>query len=99
MNQLVVADRDFRMAQLKSLVLDSVSSPVTRRVYNPGLDVHQRVVWAGTATGRVHQSDGHGLACGARSRSGPRPISINVRITAVRKRLIAIQQARPNQLR
>lgn len=38
MNELVVADRASEWLRLKSLVLDSVSSPITRRVYNLGLD-------------------------------------------------------------
>ena len=38
MNALVVADRVSEWRRLKALVLDSVSSPVTRRVYNLGLD-------------------------------------------------------------
>src|ERR1035441_1969293 len=38
MNELVVADRVSEWRRLKALVLDSVSSPITRRVYNLGLD-------------------------------------------------------------
>ena len=38
MNELVVADRTAEWRRLKALVLDSVSSPITRRVYNLGLD-------------------------------------------------------------
>ena len=38
MTELVVADRGAEGRRLKSLVLDSVSSPITRRVYNLGLD-------------------------------------------------------------
>ena len=39
MNALVVADRVFsEWRRLKDLVLDSVSSPITRRVYSLGLD-------------------------------------------------------------
>jgi len=38
MTELVVADRGAEWRRLKSLVLDSVSSPITRRVYNLGLD-------------------------------------------------------------
>ena len=37
-NALVVADRTSEWRRLKALVLDSVSSPITRRVYNLGLD-------------------------------------------------------------
>jgi hypothetical protein len=35
---MVVADRGAEWRRLKSLVLDSVSSPITKRVYNLGLD-------------------------------------------------------------
>jgi len=38
MNELVLADRAADWHRLKALVLDSVSSPITRRVYNLGLD-------------------------------------------------------------
>src|ERR1700693_4861765 len=38
MNEIVVADRTSEWRRLKALVLDSVSSPITRRVYNLGLD-------------------------------------------------------------
>ena len=38
MNALAVADRASEWRRLKPLVLDSVSSPITRRVYNLGLD-------------------------------------------------------------
>ena len=38
MNELVLADKAAEWRRLKALVLDSVSSPITRRVYNLGLD-------------------------------------------------------------
>ncbi len=38
MTQLVVADRATEWRRLKTLVLDSVSSPITKRVYNLGLN-------------------------------------------------------------
>ena len=38
MNELMVVDRVSEWRRLKALVLDSVSSPITRRVYNLGLD-------------------------------------------------------------
>jgi len=37
MNDLVVMDRAAEWRRLKALVLDSVSSPITKRVYNLGL--------------------------------------------------------------
>jgi hypothetical protein len=38
MNEPVVVDRAIEWRRLKGLVVDSVSSPITRRVYNLGLD-------------------------------------------------------------
>ena len=38
MNELGVADRASEWRKLKALVLDSVSSPITKRVYNMALD-------------------------------------------------------------
>ena len=38
MNALAVANKVSEWSRLKALVLDSVSSPITRRVYNLGLD-------------------------------------------------------------
>ena len=38
MNELTVVDRTGEWRRMKSLVLDSVSSPITKRVYNMALD-------------------------------------------------------------
>jgi hypothetical protein len=38
MNEMVLANRAADWRRLKMLVLDSVSSPITKRVYNLGLD-------------------------------------------------------------
>jgi len=38
MNDLIVAEKLAEWQRLKALVLDSVSSPITRRVYNMALD-------------------------------------------------------------
>jgi site-specific recombinase XerD len=90
MNELVVADRASEWRRLKSLVLDSVSSPITRRVYNLGLD--EFIAWymqeprpAGFTKATV---TAWRVALEAR---GLGPISINVRITAVRK--LAVEAA------
>src|ERR1700760_2684245 len=89
MNDLVVVDRATEWRKLKALVLDSVLSPITKRVYNLGLD--EFISWyllepragftkATVAAWRVSlQARGLG------------PISINVRITAVRK--LAVEAA------
>ena len=80
MNALVVTDRASEWRRLKALVLDSVSSPITRRVYNLGLD--EFIAWfteeprpAGFTKATV---TAWRVALEAR-RLGP--ISINVRIT------------------
>jgi len=89
MNDLVVADRTTEWRRLKALVLDSVSSPITRRVYNLGLD--EFFTWysqeprpgftkATVAAWRV-ALEARGLGA----------VSINVRITAVRK--LAVEAA------
>jgi site-specific recombinase XerD len=89
MTELVVADRGTEWRRLKSLVLDSVSSPITRRVYNLGLD--EFIAWytlepragftkATVSAWRVVLED-RGLGS----------VSINVRITAVRK--LAVEAA------
>src|SRR5580692_2055244 len=90
MNALVVADRTSELRRLKALVLDSVSSPITRRVYNLGLD--EFIAWfaaeprpAGFTKATV---TAWRVALEAR---GLGPISINVRITAVRK--LAVEAA------
>jgi integrase len=90
MNALVVADRASDWRGLKALVLDSVSSPITRRVYNLGLD--EFIAWftleprpAGFTKATV---TAWRVALEAR---GLGPISINVRITAVRK--LAVEAA------
>jgi hypothetical protein len=89
MNDLVLAERASEWRRLKALVLNSVSSPITRRVYNLGLD--EFFTWYGqeprpgftkatVAAWRV-ALEGRGLGS----------VSINVRITAVRK--LAVEAA------
>src|ERR1700732_2835966 len=88
-NALVVADRTSEWRRLKSLVLDSVSSPITRRVYNLGLD--EFIAWytlelrAGFTKATV---SAWRVALEVR---GLGSVSINVRITAVRK--LAVEAA------
>jgi site-specific recombinase XerC len=90
MNELVVADRASEWRRLKALVLDSVSSPITRRVYNLGLD--EFIAWF------VQEARPGGFTKAtvlewrvALEARGLGPISINVRITAVRK--LAVESA------
>src|SRR5258708_29708476 len=89
MTDLIVVAQAAHWQRLKRLVLDSVSSPITRRVYNLGLD--EFFEWYGqeprpgftkatVAAWRV-TLEARGLGA----------VSINVRITAVRK--LAVQAA------
>jgi site-specific recombinase XerD len=89
MTDLIVAPQAAHWNRLKRLVLDSVSSPITRRVYNLGLD--EFFAWfsleprpgftkATVAAWRV-ALEARGLGA----------VSINVRITAVRK--LAVEAA------
>jgi site-specific recombinase XerD len=82
MSDLVLANRAADWRKLKALVLDSVSSPITRRVYNLALD--EFIAWFGqeprpgfTATVNAWR--------GALEARGLGSVSINVRIAAVRK--------------
>src|SRR3982075_4080369 len=89
MNEMVLAGRETNWRKLKSLVLDSVSSPITKRVYNLGLD--EFFEWFGqeprpgftkaTVSAWRVSLEARGLGS----------ISINVRITAVRK--LAVEAA------
>jgi len=45
MTDLIVVPQTTEWHRLKALVLDSVSSPITRRVYNLGLD--EFIAWYG----------------------------------------------------
>ena|ERR1700687_3126429 len=45
MKDLILADKAANWQRLKALVLDSVSSPITKRVYNLGLD--EFIEWFG----------------------------------------------------
>src|SRR5271169_1701221 len=89
MTDLIVVPQTNQWHKLKALVLDSVSSPITRRVYNLGLD--EFFEWFGQAprAGFTKATvsawrvvlEGRGLGS----------VSINVRITAVRK--LAVEAA------
>jgi site-specific recombinase XerD len=83
MTDLIVVPQNTEWHRLKALVLDSVSSPITKRVYNLGL--HEFIAWYGQeprpgftkATVSAWR-----VALEARDLGA---VSINVRITAVRK--------------
>jgi integrase len=89
MTDLIVVPQAAHWQRLKRLVLDSVSSPITRRVYNLGLD--EFFAWYG-----CEPRPGFTKATVAAWRialeaRGLGAVSINVRITAVRK--LAVEAA------
>src|SRR5258708_19660528 len=87
MTDLIVVPQATHWQRLKALVLDSVSSPITGRVYNLGLD--EFFEWYGQ-----ERRPGFTKATVAAWRvtleaRGLGAVSINVRITAVRKLAVA----------
>jgi site-specific recombinase XerD len=89
MNDLVVADKGAEWRRLKALVLDSVSSPITRRVYNLGLD--EFIAWYGQETRPGFTKAAVNAWRITLEARGLGSISVNVRITAVRK--LAVEAA------
>ena len=90
MTDLIVVPRQTQWHKLKALVLDSVSSPITKRVYNLGLD--EFFAWFSLEP----RPNGFSKATVAAWRvaleaRGLGAVSINVRITAVRK--LAVEAA------
>jgi len=89
MNEIAVASRATDWRRLKALVLDSVSSPITKRVYNLGLDEFFAWYALEPRTGFTKATvSAWRVALEAR---GLGSVSINVRITAVRK--LAVEAA------
>src|SRR5262252_5257581 len=89
MNELVLADKAAEWRRLKALVLDSVSSPITRRVYNLGLD--EFFAWYGQEPRPGFTKATVAAWRVALEARGLGAVSINVRITAVRK--LAVEAA------
>src|SRR5882757_3044256 len=89
MTYMVVVPQTAHWQRLKHLVLDSVSSPITRRVYNLGLDEFFEWYGHGPRPGFTKATvSAWRVALEAR---GLGAVSINVRITAVRK--LAVEAA------
>jgi site-specific recombinase XerD len=89
MNDLAVLDRSAEWRRLKALVLDGVSSPITKRVYNLGLDEFFKWYEQEPRSGFTKATvSAWRVALEARSLGS---VSINVRITAVRK--LAVEAA------
>jgi hypothetical protein len=90
MTDLIVVPQTNEWRRLKSLVLDSVSSPITRRVYNLGLD--EFFAWYGQDSRAGFTKPTVAAWRVALEARGLGAVSINVRITAVRK-LVLLQIA------
>src|ERR1051325_3499350 len=89
MTDLIVVPQATQWQKLKALVLDSVSSPITRRVYNLGLDEFIEWYALEPRTGFTKATVcAWRIALEAR---GLGAVSSNVRITAVRK--LAVEAA------
>src|ERR1017187_1144813 len=89
MNELALANRVADWHRLKTLVLDSVSSPITKRVYNLGLD--EFFAWYGQEPRAGFTKATVSAWRVALETRGLGSVSINVRITAVRK--LAVEAA------
>jgi site-specific recombinase XerC len=89
MNELAVVDKGEDWRRLKALVLDSVSSPITKRVYNMGLD--EFFAWYGQEPRPGFTKATVAAWRVALEARGLGAVSINVRITAVRK--LAVEAA------
>jgi len=89
MNDLIVVPQTNQWHKFKALVLDSVSSPITKRVYNLGLD--EFFAWFAQ---EPRPGFTKATVCAWRvalKARGLGAVSINVRITAVRK--LAVEAA------
>ena len=89
MNEIALANRAADWRRLKALVLDSVSSPITKRVYSLGLD--EFFAWYGQEPRSGFTKATVSAWRVALEARGLGSVSINVRITAVRK--LAIEAA------
>src|SRR5436190_10712871 len=89
MNELARVNRATDWHRLKALVLDSVSSPITKRVYNLGLD--EFFAWFSREPRSGFNKATVSAWRVALEARGLGSISINVRITAVRK--LAVEAA------
>src|SRR3954462_12938982 len=89
MTDLIVVPQATQWQRLKALVLDSVSSPITRRVYNLGLD--EFIAWYALEPRPGFTEATVSAWRVALEARGLGSVSINVRITAVRK--LAVEAA------
>jgi len=89
MTDLIIVPHANQWHKLKTLVLDSVSSPITKRVYNLGLD--EFFAWYGQESRAGFTKATVSAWRVSLEARGLGSISINVRITAVRK--LAVEAA------
>jgi site-specific recombinase XerD len=89
MTDLIVVPQQTQWHKLKALVLDSVSSPITKRVYNLGLD--EFFAWFGQEPRPGFTKATVSAWRVALEARGLGAVSISVRITAVRK--LAVEAA------
>jgi len=89
MTDLIVVPQKNQWHRLKTLVLDSVSSPITKRVYNLGLD--EFFAWFALEPRPGFTKATVSAWRVALEARGLGSVSINVRITAVRK--LAVEAA------
>src|ERR1700687_352648 len=89
MTDLIVVPQPNQWYKLKTLVLDSVSSPITKRVYNLGLD--EFFAWYAQEPQPGFTKAAVSAWRVALEARGLGSVSINVRITAVRK--LAVEAA------
>ena len=83
MTDLIVVPQPAQWQKLKALVLDSVSSPITKRVYNLGLD--DFFEWFGQEPRAGFTKATVAAWRVALEARGLGAVSINVRITAVHR--------------
>src|SRR5215469_7675922 len=89
MTDLIAVPQQNHWLRLKALVLDSVSSPITRRVYNLGLD--EFFAWYGQEPRAGFAKATVAAWRVALEARGLGAVSVNVRITAIRK--LAVEAA------
>jgi integrase len=91
MNEIAVVNKGADWHRLKTLVLDSVSSPITKRVYNYNLGPDEFFAWYGQEPPPGFTKATVAAWRVALEARGLGAVSINVRITAVRK--LAVEAA------
>jgi hypothetical protein len=97
MNDLVVVEKLAEWQRLKTLVLDSVSSPITRRVYNMALD--EFIGWYGLAPRPGFSKTTVSAWRVSLEARGLGSSSIIIRMSAIRKLAVEAVSGRANTIR